>query len=189
VSSTERDTDFRCCGVHSGSNAEALLQPVELEASSVPDAARGNNLAAALEALDALDLPRETKACAEAAIFRKALFGTAASVECAICGRELPIRLLVAAHIKKRSSCSDGERRSLHVVMPVCRMGCDELFERRFVYVDDTGRVKAAAPQHLLTADLAALLSELNGRECAAYSPATSAYFQWHREHPVLFSS
>jgi hypothetical protein len=52
-------------------------------------------------------------------------------VDCGICHREFPISFLVAAHVKKRSECSDEERRDYkHITMPMCKFCCDDLYEK-----------------------------------------------------------
>ncbi len=88
---------------------------------------------AALEGLQGVDsLDREVRALSrvEQAYLRQLLFPEPTG-RCAICGKELPTDLLVAGHIKKRSACSPEEKRDAkNIVMPVCRLGCDELFER-----------------------------------------------------------
>lgn len=61
---------------------------------------------------------------------------------CALCSREMEVEFLVAAHIKKRSSCTFEEKTDLPAVaMPACRFGCDELFERGFIWVDSIGKI------------------------------------------------
>ncbi|WP_152609322.1 hypothetical protein [Kocuria rosea] len=62
-------------------------------------------------------------------------------IPCALCGRALPAGLLVTAHIKRRADCSDTERVNPHVVMPACALGCDSLYERGFIVVNDAGRI------------------------------------------------
>ena len=50
------------------------------------------------------------------------------------------MQFLVAAHIKKRSVCTDAEKRDLkYVAMSACKFGCDELFERGYIAVADDG--------------------------------------------------
>ncbi|HCG9113907.1 hypothetical protein P3602_06595 [Vibrio parahaemolyticus] len=56
---------------------------------------------------------------------------------CAICNRTFSVRTLVAAHKKKRSQCNDAERLDPYIVMPVCLMGCDYLYENRHILVKD----------------------------------------------------
>jgi hypothetical protein len=49
-----------------------------------------------------------------------------------------PVDLLVAAHIKRRSLCSETERRDLHnVAMLACKFGCDALFEEGYWLVSE----------------------------------------------------
>lgn len=49
---------------------------------------------------------------------------------CPLCGHEYPMGFPVAAHAKKRSLCSDEERRDLrHVAVLARAFGCDALYE------------------------------------------------------------
>jgi hypothetical protein len=73
----------------------------------------------------------------EQAYWRQMLFGGAREGRCAICGRDLPVQLLVAARIKQRSSCSHAERLDPENVMAACLLGCDVLFERSYIRVDN----------------------------------------------------
>lgn len=110
---------------------------------------------------------------------RAALLGTADVGQCAICGVTYPVRFLWAAHIKKRSVCSDAERRDLeHIAMPACLFGCDALFETEFISVGDNGRVLATAS---LPAGLVPRVEPLVGRRCYAHTSPSATYFQWHR--------
>jgi hypothetical protein len=62
---------------------------------------------------------------------------------CDLCGREFMKEFLIAAHVKPRAACTLGERCDWrHVVMLACRFGCDELYERGFVTVDDQGAIE-----------------------------------------------
>ncbi len=76
----------------------------------------------------------ETWIRAEQSVLREVLLHGAATGTCALCGRAMDSRLLVAAHIKKRSHCTDQEKRDLsNVGMLNCKFGCDELYERGFI--------------------------------------------------------
>ncbi len=74
----------------------------------------------------------------EQAYWRKLLFGTSLDGSCAICARHLPVDLLVVAHIKQRSECSEDERLDPENVMAACLLGCDILFERGYIRVDES---------------------------------------------------
>ena len=52
---------------------------------------------------------------------------------CAFAIETLPTNLLVAAHIKPRSKCSTSERKNPNVVMPLCKIGCDDFFEKGYL--------------------------------------------------------
>jgi hypothetical protein len=48
-----------------------------------------------------------------------------------------------SAHIKKRSLCTDDERRDLrHVAMLAYSFGCDALYEAGWITVDGTGQIR-----------------------------------------------
>jgi hypothetical protein len=60
----------------------------------------------------------------EQSFLRHQLFGEVEEAGCSLCGRRLPISLLVAAHIKPRSECSRRERLDAeHVVFSLCLLG------------------------------------------------------------------
>ena len=45
------------------------------------------------------------------------------------------LNALVAAHKKKRATCTEQERVDPHIVMPLCVFGCDFIYENRFVTI------------------------------------------------------
>ena len=56
---------------------------------------------------------------------------------CGICGNKFSINALITAHKKKRSICSDEEKRDPHIVMPMCVFGCDFLYERGNIIIEN----------------------------------------------------
>lgn len=134
-----------------------------------------------LDPEEPLDEDARTRRRKEQDKLREALFGNRRVDKCGICGRELPVEMLVAAHVKKRAKCSFDERCDLAVVMPMCRLGCDELYERGFIGVLD-GSVQVS--KHLVeTEGLQDLLGLVRNRTIDRWSDRTSAYFQWHAEN------
>jgi predicted restriction endonuclease len=131
-----------------------------------------------LQSADSLDRKVDAFSRVEQTYLRQLLFPTP-TARCAICGNELPIDLLVAGHIKKRSACSLEEKKDAqNIVMPICGLGCDELFERGYISVDADGAVVSSKSAE--TATLASLLSSLRGRRCSNFRPENEQYFQWH---------
>ncbi|MEJ2855388.1 MULTISPECIES: HNH endonuclease [unclassified Saccharothrix] len=127
-----------------------------------------------------LDRTAVAKYRVEQGALRHVLIGDAAVGTCALCGRELPVDLLVAAHIKKRAECSDEERNDLrNVAMLACSLGCDRLFELGYVTVGADGTVVASPVEGALAEQLA----QLAGRVAGAHHPGSAGYFAWHREH------
>lgn len=115
----------------------------------------------------------------EQSYLRHILFGQSGHAGCSLCGRVLPVGLLVAAHIKPRSECSRRERLDVkNIVFGVCLLGCDALYERGLVGVRERGRilVSAAPTSRAVTA----ALRGLRGRSCDAWNLACAGYFRWH---------
>lgn len=105
--------------------------------------------------------------------------------ECGICGRWVPRRLLVTAHVKPRSECMDDERTDVNVVMPACALGCDALYELGHLSVGADGRIRTSRrllrPSHLQT-----LLREMEGRRAPAWTEEREQFFAWHRVNRFL---
>lgn len=136
-----------------------------------------------LDRLASLDEKRSVSVRREQRILRQILFNSASKHKCGICGRELPISLLVTAHIKPRAQCSDSERRDTsHNLMPLCLLGCDTLFEQGFIAVD-RGRV-IEGPKKTQTRDLKKSIQSVSGSPCKYWSVESKKYFKWRAKHP-----
>ena len=64
--------------------------------------------------------------------------------------------------------------------MPMCSLGCDDLYERGYVAVKD-GRV-ALLGKKPTTPALADYVSAIEGNKCTHWRTGTMPYFQWHYE-------
>lgn len=119
---------------------------------------------------------------AEQAFLRKSLF-PGDTAHCAICNREYPVRFLVAAHIKRRAACTDDEKRDYaNVVMPNCKFGCDELFGRGLVSVDNNGNDQISPMLSYGDTVDQYLKDFLEGPSCMLWEqkPAVRPYFEFH---------
>lgn len=104
------------------------------------------------------------------------------NTKCELCGRAFPAEFLTAAHIKRRSICTDEEKRQLAAVaMLNCRFGCDELFGKGFVSVDGGGRIQLSellqeGPAHQYA------IKHLANQNSAAWAErvATREFFEFH---------
>jgi hypothetical protein len=135
-----------------------------------------------LSDLGELDSRREALFRREQHVLRELVVGAAATALCALCQRDLPIDLLVAAHIKRRSECTDAERRDyVSNVVPMCKLGCDDLFERGYVVVRE-GRI--ARGSRRASPAVKEYSADLIGRRCTRWNERTARYFRWHaRKH------
>lgn len=99
---------------------------------------------------------------------------------CSLCGHSFPEQLLVAAHIKPRSACSEKERMDTrNVSMLACLFGCDALFELGYVVVGESGVIEAGKHG---TGQVYDRIEGLVGRKCRAHDERSSGYFAWHRQ-------
>ena len=100
---------------------------------------------------------------------------------CSICGSELPSNLLVAAHIKKRSKCSLDEKKDLaNIATPMCVLGCDALFEKGYIGVNE-GKVASIKPAQ--TNHAKSHISMLEGESCKDWTEENKKYYYWHWNH------
>lgn len=117
----------------------------------------------------------------EQRILRALLFRDNNEAQCAICSRIFPVNLLVAAHIKPRSECTISERKNPKIVMPVCKAGCDEFYEKNYLHVDSSGVVKKTHQIGNKSSDLLILLDNLEGLVCTFFNRDTAKFFEYKR--------
>lgn len=116
----------------------------------------------------------------EQSFLRRSLFGLNKFAGCSICGKIFPVQFLICAHIKKRSECNDSEKRDIkNIVTPMCRFGCDELYERGCIAVHK-GYVVDVSIGFLMD-EIESYMKIIVGRECSTYHEGTkNEYFEWH---------
>ena len=119
----------------------------------------------------------------EQGFLRKHLFGRRTRSTCGLCQREVPTQLLVVAHIKKRAVCTEVERCDYqNIVMPMCKLGCDDLYEHGFITVaDGVIRVNSNLKALMTGAALDYALS-LDGQPCSKWNDTSAPYFRWHHD-------
>ncbi len=128
-----------------------------------------------------LDSEAKVQVRNEQAYLRKYLFHDKKISTCAICGRELPVDLLVTAHLKKRAECTGEEKLDLNIVVPMCSLGCDALYEKGYIAVSNTKKIRTYQPPSLPT-NLIEYLNVLDGNICSIHNDKNSKYFEWHEK-------
>ena len=88
---------------------------------------------------------------------------------------------MVAAHIKPRSKCSISERKNPNVVMPVCKVGCDDFFEKGYLIVDEHGILQIKRNLSSSSA-LASILDFYEGKQCTHFNESTAVFFAYKRD-------
>ncbi len=133
-----------------------------------------------LDNSESLDVERKSKARKEQAFLRRYLFKNKKESTCAICNKEYPVEFLVAAHIKKRSHCTHEERLDYkNIVIPMCKFGCDELFEKGYLAVLN-GKVKPL--KRIKNSIIESYINEIVANECSHCREENEVYFNWHTE-------
>lgn len=102
---------------------------------------------------------------------------------CCICHEEYPRHLLVAAHIKKRAVCTLKEKLDIeNIALPMCRLGCDPLFELGYLSVQNGIVIKH--PSQEMTAGIKEHLESVSGKAVLGWNSKNRKYFDWHmRSH------
>lgn len=137
--------------------------------------------------LSKLDSLEETEALItssrrlEQGYLKKNLFGKKVIGTCAGCKKEYPVSYLITAHIKKRAFCELNERKDLNVVMPMCKMGCDEIYEKGYISVLDGVYVDMSKKPS--SVELQLYINKISGSKCEFYNEKSKAYFDWHFKH------
>jgi len=120
----------------------------------------------------------------EQSFLRKHLFGRKKVGRCGICNQEYPVQYLWAAHIKKRSECTNEEKLDYkNIVMPMCKFGCDELYEKGEIAVKDGKVVRTKATKTTLPVEQ--YIQKIIGNRCEYWNENSAPYFLWHYEKNI----
>lgn len=131
-----------------------------------------------LDANEGLDKEVLSKRRIEQGILRRVLFNQQPTFTCCICQRKYLTNFMVAAHVKKRSECNKEERLDIeNIVVPMCKFGCDDLFEHGYISVDN-GIVTIL--NNNVTKPMLDYMKEIKGNICSSWKSETAKYFQWH---------
>lgn len=126
-----------------------------------------------------LDRENNSKGRVEQSYLRRLLFGEPDTATCSLCKRQLPLSLMVAAHIKARSECSRRERLDAgNIVFGVCLLGCDALYEQGLLSVNDQGEIVSSSRSD--SCALRKTLRQFEGGHCTAWRKSNAGYFAWH---------
>lgn len=125
-----------------------------------------------------LDIDSKSKSRKEQAFLRAFLANGKLNQACVLCRKEFPIEFLIAAHIKKRSDCSRDEKLDFeNVAALMCKAGCDDLYEKGYVYVSDG--VVCKNTSRVTTPALDFLIGDLVGNTVRNWK-GSEAYYKHH---------
>ncbi|WP_026423423.1 hypothetical protein [Actinokineospora inagensis] len=106
--------------------------------------------------------------------------GSAESLRCSLCHRELPVSLLRLAHIKRRAEATAKERLNTANTMPTCTLGAMNCSNAAYVLVDACGRSYRNARVSGITDDLDVALARFDGQKVLAFNSASAPFFAEH---------
>lgn len=131
----------------------------------------------ALKKLDKTDSKSHTsKRRIEQQLLREFHMGKKETI-CSLCHRTLPNELMVAGHIWERHKIKDEEvRKDPDVVMPLCKLGCDELFEKGFIFVDEEGRIILNS-RNTESAPIIQFAKQYKEKKCLHFNEKTKRFF------------
>lgn len=116
----------------------------------------------------------------EQAFLRENLFGKQKLGVCGICGKEYPVFFLVAAHLKRRASCTYDERLDYrNIAIPMCKFGCDDLYEKGYITVIN-GKVELIE-RKIYSKAVLEYINSIRGKDCPSWNDKSEIYFEWHR--------
>ncbi|MDG1732579.1 MAG: hypothetical protein P8M49_01990 [Thalassotalea sp.] len=131
-----------------------------------------------IDAAITLDKLRESTVRTEQSFLRNELFQSNPHGTCCICNNIMPTDFLVA-HIKKRSKCDEKEKRDYkNIVSPMCKFGCDELYEKGLIAVHKGSVINLN--NEPLYGKVDDYLNKLTGQNCKTYNSHSNKYFEWH---------
>ena len=160
-------------------NSPSLIMPrsIHYADTETPTAALERMLSK-LSAEKDLESDSITKNRKEQHFLRAFLAGGQKDAPCILCGKEYPLEFLVAAHIKRRSDCSNSEKLDFqNVAALMCKSGCDDLFEKGYVYVSE-GRVQKNKKRKTTPA-LDGCIERIAGKQVANW-PSSEPYYEYH---------
>jgi len=138
-----------------------------------------SKVVAQFKASDDLDQTASVTVRKEQAALRRTLFQNRLNGTCCICLEQLPVSFLWASHLKKRSLCCTEEKLDFqNVAAPMCKFGCDELYEKGYIGVQNGTIVEVK--HGCQTSFINNYISKVIGNECNAWSRDSKKYFDWH---------
>ena len=177
----KKNTPLNSFKVQNIKKAELLKQIGILNIKSSKDLDR-DHYQQSLNQLDQVDgLKSDAKIRLEQNIFSKYLFNEKSKSKCAICSKVYPNSIMVAGHIKKRSLSNELEKRNLNIIMPICKIGCDDLFERGYIYLDSKGYVTLNKEKEV-SADLKEYLKTIVNEKSWYFNKDNAQFYEQHRK-------
>ena len=99
--------------------------------------------------------------------------------KCTLCQNEFPVEMLIAAHIKKRSECTNIEKLDFdNVATLMCKVGCDDLFEKGYIFVQN-GTIQQNSNRETTTY-LDEIISKITGKTVSNWV-GSKDYYLWHK--------
>jgi hypothetical protein len=130
-----------------------------------------------------LDTKTVINARVEQGFLRSFLVSEYKQKDCYICGKTLPIELLMAAHIKKRAKCKLNEKLDFeNVAALICKLGCDDFFDKGYLCVVNGKVTLNPERQKETTEYLDDVIGRLEGKK-GKNSEQSNHYYDCHAKY------
>jgi hypothetical protein len=162
--------------------ASSLISPASINIESTSDERPQTAESYLIKFADEENLDRQIVAQArkEQAFLRTVLTQGENQHQCCICQQILPVEMLVAAHIKRRTNCNLEEKKDFkNVATLMCKLGCDDLFENGYIAVSN-GKI-VQNEKRAVTPYLQKHIVELLGLSVDNWAQS-GKYYEWHAE-------
>jgi hypothetical protein len=171
------------CGAELAAQFEEIAERFETADQTMDEPVSEESYANAIERANgptATDREVRHLARIEQRYWRERLVSGQQLYSCALCGKPFPEDLVVVAYIKRRSECDTRERLDPENVMRACLLGCDALFEKRYVIIKD-GRIRSQATD-VFSASVRDAVARLNMKPICDvnWTPRRASYFAAH---------
>jgi hypothetical protein len=134
-----------------------------------------------LKSIEELDSKYDALRRNEQNFLRYTLFRSSKYSECCICRELYPVEFLIAAHIKKRASCNEDEKKDFkNIVVSMCKFGCDELYERGHISV--VGGVVVSNNREVYSEALNNYHDKILNNNCIEFNENNIKYFKFQHE-------
>jgi hypothetical protein len=160
-----------------------FMETFDLHGQRLELPANPDDIRRAIKEFDELDRKFQAVQRIKQSALREHLLQGHKSGECLLCGKTFHAYFLVAAHIKKRSKCTNNQKLDLHNIgMLNCKFRCNESYERGYISVNGSGKIVKSSK---LFGAVERKYMHTTVQDSVQANKAQKPYFGWHYSNQV----